>query len=56
VRSGKWETINEHTSQPSMDHRGLLVIPEGLVIFGGMEKAQQVTGRVSILSKVAKGK
>jgi N-acetylneuraminic acid mutarotase len=56
VRSGKWETINEHTSQPTMDHRGLLVIPEGLVIFGGMEKAQQVTARVSILSKTAKGK
>jgi N-acetylneuraminic acid mutarotase len=56
VRSGKWETINEHASQPSMDHRGLLVIPEGLVIVGGMEKAEQVTGRVSILPKVAKAK
>ena len=41
VRSGKWETLNANTPQPSMDHRGLLVLPEGLVIVGGMEKSQQ---------------
>jgi N-acetylneuraminic acid mutarotase len=51
ARSGKWETLNEHTPQPTMDHRGLLVIPEGLVIVGGMEKGQQVTTRVTILPK-----
>jgi N-acetylneuraminic acid mutarotase len=56
VRSGKWETINEHTPQPSMDHRGLLVLPEGLVIVGGMEKEQQVTSRVTVLPKAAKAK
>jgi N-acetylneuraminic acid mutarotase len=56
VRSGKWETINEHTPQPSMDHRGLLVLPEGLVMVGGMEKEQQVTSRVTVLSKAAKAK
>jgi N-acetylneuraminic acid mutarotase len=56
LRSGKWETINENTAQPSMDHRGLLVLPGALVILGGMEKAQQVTSRVAILPKVAKAK
>ncbi len=56
VRSGKWETINEHTSQPTMDHRGLMVLPEGLIIVGGMDKGQQVTGRVAILSKTPKAK
>ena len=56
LRSGKWETINEHTPQPTMDHRGLLVLPEGLVIIGGMEKAQQVTSRVAILPKAGKAK
>jgi N-acetylneuraminic acid mutarotase len=51
VRTSKWETINEHTPQPTMDHRGLLVLPEGLVIVGGMEKGQQVTSRVVVLPK-----
>lgn len=54
--SGQWETINDHTPQPTMDHRGLLVIPEGLVIAGGMEKGQQVTSRVAILPKSVKTK
>ena len=39
-----------------MDHRGLVVLPQGLVIIGGMEKGQQVTSRVTILPKLAKGK
>lgn len=56
VKSGKWETLNEHTPQPTMDHRGLLVVPEGLVIVGGMEKGQQVTSRVSVLPKTAKAR
>ena len=51
VRSGKWETVNGKTPDPSMDHRGLAVIPEGLVIIGGMEKGQRVTPRVAILPK-----
>ncbi len=56
LRTGKWETLNEHTPQPTMDHHGLLVIPEGLVIVGGMEKGQQVTSRVAILPKSGKTK
>jgi N-acetylneuraminic acid mutarotase len=56
VRSGKWETVNEHTSNPTMDHRGLLAIPEGLVIIGGMEKGQQVTSRVEILPRQVRRK
>ena len=56
LRTGKWETINLHTPQPTMDHRGLVAIPEGLVIMGGMEKGQQVTSRVTILPKPGKTK
>ena len=56
LRTSKWETINLHTPQPTMDHRGLVVIPEGLVIMGGMEKGQQVTSRVTILPKPGKTK
>jgi N-acetylneuraminic acid mutarotase len=56
LRSGKWETLNEHTPQPTMDHRGLLVMPDELVLIGGMEKGQQVTSRVVILPKQGKAK
>jgi len=51
VRSGKWETLDDNTPDPTMDHRGLVVTPEGLVILGGMEKGQQVTGNIEVLSK-----
>lgn len=53
VKAGKWETINEHTPNPTMDHRGLLVTSQGLVIVGGMEAGQHVTSRVSVLPKQA---
>ena len=50
TRSGRWETINENTPDPTMDHRGLLVTERGLVIVGGMEKGQQVTAKVSLIN------
>ncbi len=51
LRTGKWETISEKTPHPTMDHRGLLIVSGGLVVVGGMEKGQQVTSRVTVLSK-----
>lgn len=51
LRSEKWETLNENTPNPTMDHRGLLVTNEGLVVIGGMEKDQQVTAKVTLLPK-----
>ena len=56
LRSRKWETLDENTPNPTMDHRGLLVTKQNLVIIGGMEKAQTVTARVTALSKEAKAK
>src|SRR5271167_1360103 len=56
LRTGKWETINENTPDPTMDHRGLLVTHEGLVLIGGMEKEQKVTAQVTLLSKLPKAK
>lgn len=56
LHSGKWETLDANTPSPTMDHRGLLVTREGLVIIGGMEKGQQVTARIQLLSKVPKAK
>ena len=49
VKSEKWETIDENTPNPTMDHRGLLVTRRGLVIVGGMEKGQQVTSKVTVV-------
>ncbi len=49
LKSGKWETINENTPDPTMDHRGLLSTPYGLLIVGGMAKGQQVTPKVAIV-------
>lgn len=51
LRTGKWETLNEKTPNPTMDHRGLLVAPHGLVIIGGMESGQQITSRVTVLPR-----
>lgn len=56
VRSGKWEVINPNTPNPTMDHRGLLVTYESLVVVGGMDKDQKVTGHVTVLSKQPKAK
>jgi N-acetylneuraminic acid mutarotase len=51
LKGNKWDPINPDTPNPTMDHRGLLMLSEGLVLLGGMEKGQQVTARVSILPK-----
>jgi len=56
LRTSKWETVNSATPDPTMDHHGLLAIPEGLMIIGGMEKGQQVTARVAVLPRQGKGK
>jgi N-acetylneuraminic acid mutarotase len=57
----EWETIeanpdatpgpasNVPTPTPTMDHRGLLVTPSGLIIVGGMEKGQKVTDKVTVV-------
>lgn len=56
LRGGKWETITENTPNPTMDHRGLVVLPQGLLIAGGMEAGQQVTSRVQVIPTPGKGK
>ncbi len=56
LRTGKWETLNDNTPDPTMDHRGLIATSEGLVVIGGMEKGQQVTAKVSVLPTSAKPK
>ncbi|MGA3196812.1 MAG: hypothetical protein ABSD39_17600 [Terriglobales bacterium] len=53
VRSGTWETINENTPDPTMDHRGLAVTSQGLVMVGGMETGQRVTAKVTVVKPKA---
>jgi len=54
LRTEKWETINDNTPNPTMDHRGLLVTSEGLVIMGGMERGQQVVSSIVLRPKPVK--
>ncbi len=56
LRANTWETIDENTPNPTMDHRGLLVTKQNLVIIGGMEKGQTVTAKVTVMSKEPKAK
>ena len=51
ARSGQWQTINEDTPDPVMDLRGLLVTREGMVVAGGMEKGQKVSGDVKVIRR-----
>jgi N-acetylneuraminic acid mutarotase len=51
ARSGKWETVTDKTAEPTMDHRGLLVTRNSLIILGGMEKGQQVTAKVQVIPR-----
>ena len=56
LHTNKWETLDLNTPDPTMDHRGLLVTKQNLVILGGMDKGQKVTDRITALSKEAKTK
>jgi hypothetical protein len=50
VYSQQWETVNDDVSEPTMDHRGLLVMGHRLVVMGGMRFSQQVTGNVTVIN------
>jgi N-acetylneuraminic acid mutarotase len=51
ARSNAWETVLENNPNPTMDHRGLIVTSDGLVVVGGMAKGQKVVGTAAILPK-----
>lgn len=48
LQKSAWEVLPDN-EKPSMDHRGMVHIAQGLVVIGGMEKGQRVSSRVSIL-------
>ncbi len=49
LRAGKWEVVNEATPNPTMNNDGMIVLPDGIAIAGGLEKHQTVTRRVTLL-------
>ncbi len=49
LKNEAWETIKENNPKPTMDHHGLIVTVDGLVVIGGMAKDQKVVGTTEIL-------
>jgi N-acetylneuraminic acid mutarotase len=49
LKNDSWETIKENNPKPTMDHHGLIVTSDGLVVVGGMASSQKVVGTVEIL-------
>lgn len=51
LKSNKWEVVSEHTPNPTMDNRGLLVTSQGLVRLGGITSDGKVTSAVNVSSR-----
>jgi N-acetylneuraminic acid mutarotase len=51
LKSNAWETIQENAPSPSMDHHGLAVSSDGLIVVGGMASGQKVVPTVELLPK-----
>jgi N-acetylneuraminic acid mutarotase len=51
LHAHKWETLDENTSDPRADGRGLVETPIGPVLLGGIAKNLAVTARVSLFPK-----
>ncbi len=56
VKTGKWETIDEKTPNPTMDHRALIVGTRSLILIGGMNADQKPTATTVLIPKQAKQK
>lgn len=54
LRANAWETITNANPHPTMDHHGLVVTSDGLLVVGGMGKDLQVESAVRILPKSSK--
>ena len=51
LRSNAWETVPVKDAPARMDHRGLVVTSDGLIVIGGMGKDQKVSAGVTLLPK-----
>lgn len=50
-RNNTWETISEKIGTPTMDHRGLVVTADGLIVLGGMAAGPKVVPDVVMMPK-----
>ena len=51
LKSNGWETIQESAPSPTMDHHGMAVSSDGLIVVGGMASGQKVVATVELLPK-----
>ena len=51
LRSNSWETIQQNIANPTMDHRGLIVTSDGLIVVGGMASGPKVVTNTVVLAK-----
>ena len=51
VKNDSWETVQENNPNPTMDHHGLIVTSDGLLVVGGMATGRKVVGTAAILPK-----
>lgn len=51
LRTNAWEMIQENNAHPTMDHRGLAVTTDGLIVVGGMGTGQKVLATSEMLPK-----
>lgn len=54
LEAGSWLLVNEEIPLPSMDHRGMITVPEGWIRVGGMASGRRVTAEV-VLEKAPSG-
>jgi len=51
LKKNAWETIQENAPSPTMDHHGLAVTSDNLIVVGGMVAGQKVVATVEVLPK-----
>jgi N-acetylneuraminic acid mutarotase len=51
VKRSEWETITDKATNPTMDHHGMAVTSDALIVVGGMGKDQKVQATVQSLPK-----
>jgi len=51
LRTNAWEVIEENDAHATMDHRGLAVTSDGLIVVGGMGAGQKVLATAEMLPK-----
>jgi len=51
LKTNAWETIQQNSPNATMDHHGLAVTSDDLIVVGGMAVGQKVVGTVEVLPK-----